>query len=35
MPQRPVRALIIALVAIVFFGGPTLVRLYTDWLRFS
>ena len=35
MPQRPVRALVIAFVAVVFFGGPTLVRLYTDWLWFS
>ena len=35
MPQRPLRALIIALVLIVFFFGPALVTFYTNWLWFG
>ncbi|MBM3819424.1 MAG: UPF0182 family protein, partial [Acidimicrobiia bacterium] len=35
MPQRPVRFLIFGVLAVLFFGGPSLVRFYTDWLWFG
>ena len=35
MLQRPVRFLLLAVLALVFFAGPTLVRFYTDWLWFG
>ncbi len=35
MLQRPVRLLLFAVLALVFFAGPSLVRLYTDWLWFG
>jgi uncharacterized membrane protein (UPF0182 family) len=35
MPQRPVRFLLFAILALIFFAGPTLVGFYTDWLWFG
>ena len=35
MLKRPVRFLLFAVLALVFFAGPTLVRFYTDWLWFG
>jgi uncharacterized protein len=35
MPQRPLRALVIALALLTFFVGPSLVGFYTNWLWFS
>ena len=35
MPQRPVRLLLFAVLALVFFAGPALVGFYTDWLWFG
>ncbi|MBI2185743.1 MAG: UPF0182 family protein [Acidobacteria bacterium] len=35
MLQRPVRILVLAALALLFFGGPSLVRFYTDWLWFG
>jgi uncharacterized membrane protein (UPF0182 family) len=35
MPQRPLRALVIALALLIFFAGPSLVGFYTNWLWFS
>ena len=35
MPQRPLRALIIVLVLLLFFAGPSLIGFYTNWLWFS
>lgn len=35
MPQRPIRFLLFAVLALVFFAGPTLVGFYTDWLWFG
>src|SRR5688572_31418006 len=35
MPQRPLRAFIIALALVIFFGGPTLLSFYTNWLWFG
>ena len=33
--RRPVRALVLVGLALLFFGGPSLVRFYTDWLWFG
>ncbi|HEY6361951.1 MAG TPA: UPF0182 family protein [Vicinamibacterales bacterium] len=35
MPQRPLRALLIALALLIFFAGPSLLGFYTNWLWFS
>jgi len=35
MPKRSVRIVVIAIFALLFFGGPSLVRFYTDWLWFG
>ena len=35
MLQRPVRLLVFAVLALLFFAGPSLVRFYTDWLWFG
>ena len=35
MLQRPVRLFALVLIAFAFFAGPSLVRLYTDWLWFG
>ena len=35
MLQRPLRFLILVPLALVFFGGPSLVRFYVDWLWFG
>ena len=35
MLQRPVRFLLFAVLALVFFAGPALVGFYTDWLWFG
>ena len=35
MPQRPIRFLLFAVLALTFFAGPTLVGYYTDWLWFG
>ncbi len=35
MLQRPVRFLVLALFALLFFAGPSAVRFYTDWLWFG
>ena len=35
MPQRPVRFAVLAVLAGIFFAGPSLVRYYTDWLWFG
>jgi uncharacterized membrane protein (UPF0182 family) len=35
MPQRPLRALIIVLVLLLFFAGPSLIGFYTNWLWFG
>ena len=35
MPQRPVRFLLFAILALIFFAGPALVGFYTDWLWFG
>src|SRR5688500_11863862 len=35
MPKRSVRVIVIALFALIFFAGPSLVRFYTDWLWFG
>ena len=35
MPQRPVRLLLFAVLALIFFAGPALVGFYTDWLWFG
>ena len=35
MLQRPGRLLLFAVLAVVFFAGPALVRFYTDWLWFG
>jgi len=33
--RRPSRVLILALLAFLFFAGPSLIRFYTDWLWFG
>src|SRR5687767_15894143 len=35
MLQRPMRLLVLAVLALLFFAGPSLVRFYTDWLWFG
>src|SRR5688500_19837083 len=35
MLQRPMRLLVFAVLAILFFAGPSLIRFYTDWLWFG
>jgi uncharacterized membrane protein (UPF0182 family) len=35
MLQRPVRLLVLAVLALLVFAGPSLVRFYTDWLWFG
>jgi hypothetical protein len=35
MMQRPVRFFVLALLALLFFAGPSAVRFYTDWLWFG
>ena len=35
MQQRPVRLVLFAVLALLFFAGPALVRFYTDWLWFG
>ena len=35
MPQRPLRALFIVLVLLLFFAGPSLIGFYTNWLWFG
>jgi uncharacterized protein len=35
MLKRPVRLIVLATLALIFFGGPSLVRFYTDWLWFG
>src|SRR5687768_6027282 len=35
MPKRSIRVIVIALFALIFFAGPSLVRFYTDWLWFG
>ena len=35
MPQRPLRALIIVVVLLLFFAGPSLIGFYTNWLWFG
>ena len=35
MQQRPLRLLLFAVLALVFFAGPALVGFYTDWLWFG
>src|ERR1700754_4695850 len=33
--RRPARVLMFALLAFLFFAGPSLIRFYTDWLWFG
>ena len=33
--KRPVRILVFAVLAFLFFAGPSLIRFYTDWLWFG
>jgi uncharacterized membrane protein (UPF0182 family) len=33
--RKPIRFLVFAVLALLFFGGPSLVRFYTDWLWFG
>jgi uncharacterized membrane protein (UPF0182 family) len=33
--RRPARILVLGLFLLLFFGGPSLVRFYTDWLWFT
>ena len=33
--RRPLRFIVIGILALLFFGGPSLVRFYTDWLWFG
>src|SRR5918994_962118 len=35
MLNRPFRLLTFAVLALLFFAGPSLVRFYTDWLWFG
>ena len=35
MLQRPFRLLVLVPLALIFFGGPSLIRFYTDWLWFG
>ena len=35
MPHRSMRALLITLAVLAFFGGPSLVTFYSDWLWFG
>jgi len=35
MMKRPVRILVFAVLAFLFFAGPSLIRFYTDWLWFG
>src|SRR5688572_10548339 len=35
MPKRSIRVIVLAVFALIFFGGPSLVRFYTDWLWFG
>src|SRR5688500_9838072 len=35
MLKRPVRLLVFAVLAFLFFAGPSLIRFYTDWLWFG
>ena len=35
MLQKPLRLVALALLALLFFAGPSLVRFYTDWLWFG
>jgi uncharacterized membrane protein (UPF0182 family) len=35
VPRRPLRILVLAIFALLFLGGPSLVRFYTDWLWFG
>ena len=33
--RRPIRAIVLIVLALIFFGGPSLVRFYSDWLWFG
>jgi uncharacterized membrane protein (UPF0182 family) len=35
MPRRPLRYIVLFLLAILVFAGPSLLRFYTDWLWFG
>jgi uncharacterized membrane protein (UPF0182 family) len=35
MLKRPVRILVFAVLAFLFFAGPSMIRFYTDWLWFG
>ena len=35
MLKRPLRLLVFALLAFMFFAGPSMIRFYTDWLWFG
>jgi len=35
MMQRPLRFVVLGLLALAFFGGPSVIRFYTDWLWFG
>src|SRR5688572_7312302 len=35
MPKKKIRFLVLIVLAFLFFGGPSLVRFYTDWLWFG
>src|SRR5436190_23002480 len=33
--RRPIRVVVLVVLALLFFGTPSLVRFYTDWLWFG
>src|SRR3970040_1079918 len=35
MLKRPLRFVVLGLLALAFFGGPSAIRFYTDWLWFG
>ena len=35
MLKRPVRIFVLAVLAFLFFAGPSMIRFYTDWLWFG
>ena len=35
MLQKPFRLIVLAVLALIFFAGPSLLRFYTDWLWFG
>jgi uncharacterized membrane protein (UPF0182 family) len=35
MPKRPVRLVVLLILALIFFAGPSLLRFYSEWLWFG